>query len=45
MLEPRVLYLLDRWLFQLLVPVVDARVISVDIQRSGYAVQVVGNPR
>ena len=39
-LEPRVLYLLDKWLF-----VIDAHVFSVDVQRSGYVVRVVGNPR
>jgi len=45
MLEPRILYLLERWLFQLLMPVLDACVVSVDVQRSGYAVWVFGNLR
>ena len=31
-------------MFQILASVVDARVASVDVQRSGYAVRVVGNP-
>ena len=26
-------------------PVVDARIVSVDVQHTGYTVQVVGNPR
>ena len=43
-LEPRVLYLLDGWFFQLLASVVNVRVTFVDVQHSDYAARVVGGP-
>jgi len=41
--EPRVLYLLDRWFFQLLPSVIDLRDAFVDVQHSGYASWIVGD--
>ena len=43
-LEPRVLYLLNRWLFQLLPSVIDVRDAFTDIQYFGYTSRVVQNP-
>jgi len=38
------MYLLARWLFQLLPSVVDVRDAFVNVQHSGYASRVVGDP-
>ena len=42
--KPRVLYLLNRWLFQLFPSIVDVHGAFVDVQHSGYTSRVVGNP-
>ena len=43
-LKPRVLYMLNRWLFQHFPSVVDVCGAFVDVQHSSYASRVVGDP-